>query len=179
MNLGNIALAFALAAVSSIGCAADAGEDADIAEGAASRKKLDNIGAPTDTKIVLSIGDWHDNVLSPTEGWHAYHYTPEKTGYVRIVMRAKPGDATMWSYLRIEHEDPTGQKPWLHNTAAVGNRTNNECEVIMMMIGGEKYDVITTSQFNLTEAPNAKVHKSNGDYTVGVLPIDSTMKIPE
>ena len=50
----------------------------------------------------------------------------------RIV--ALHGGTSMWSYLRIEHVDPTGAKPWLHNTAGVGNTRTNLCEIIMKMV---------------------------------------------
>lgn len=141
-------------------------------------QRLDNIGAPTDTKINLAVGRWHDNVLTPREGWHAYHFNPPETGYYRVVMKADVGHDTMWSYLRIEQEDPEGKKPWLHNTASVGNTRTNLCEIIMKMEAGFQYDVITTSQHNLVNT-NKTRHVSDGKYTVAVLPVDSTMQIPE
>ena len=163
-----LALALTLS-VAAAGCGAaeeDAVSDDDIA-------RLDNIERPTDTGITLAIGRWHDNVLKPTEGWHAYHYTPTTDGYVRFVMKAPVGHPKIWSYLRIEHEDPTGAKPWLHNTA----RTNL-CEITMKLRAGQKYTVVTTSQNNLTNTSKTK-HISDGPYTVGVMPVDATLTIPE
>ncbi len=175
MNARSLLLAIALTA-STFGCAQQTDEEQDSSEDAVVR--LDNIGAPTDTKVTLAMGRWHDNILKPTEGWHSYHFTAAETGYVRFVMKAEIGHANMWSYLRIEHKDPTGEKPWLHNTAGVGNTRTNLCEIIMKLEAGAKYDVITTSQFNLTNTTPGR-HKSDGKYTVAILPIDSTLQIPE
>jgi hypothetical protein len=176
MNAKMIFLAAALSAIT-FGCTATRAEDdADSSEDAVVR--LDGIGNPTDTKVTLVSGRWHDNVLTPREGWHAYHFRPTQSGYVRFVMKAEIGHANMWSYLRIELEDPTHEKPWLHNTAAVGNTRTNLCEIIMKVEAGQLYDVITTSQHNLTNLTPGR-HKSDGKYTVAVLPIDSTIQIPE
>lgn len=172
-----LAAALGLSTIGSFGCATEQGEeDIDNSEDAVGA--LDNIGAPTDTRITLAPGRWHDNVLTPREGWHAYHFTPTQTGYVRFVMKAAVGHPNMWSYLRIEHEDPTRAKPWLHNTAGVGNTRTNLCEIIMKVTAGERYDVITTSQHNLTNTIRGR-HLSDGPYTVAVLPMDSTIAIPE
>jgi hypothetical protein len=170
------ALVAALGAGSS-GCVVEQGdEDLESSEEASSR--LDSISNPTDTRINLALGRWHDNVLAPREGWHAYHFDPTTSGYVRFVMKADVGHANMWSYLRIEHKDPTRQKPWLHNTASVGNTRTNLCEIIMKVEAGQSYKVITTSQHNLTNT-NRSRHLSDGKYTVAVLPLDSTLTIPE
>jgi hypothetical protein len=48
----------------------------------------------------------------------------------------------------------------------------------MKLEAGAKYDIITTSQFNLTNLTPGR-HKSDGKYTVGIMPIDSTIRIPE
>jgi hypothetical protein len=175
MNARILFLAAVLGA-SSFGCAVDQGEEADSSKDAVSG--LDSIGNPTDTHVDLVSGRWHDNVLTPREGWHAYHFAATETGYMRFVMKAEIGHPNMWSYLRIEHEDPTRQKPWLHNTAGVGNTRTNLCEIIMKVQAGEHYDVITTSQHNLVNK-NTAHHVSDGRYTVAVLPLDSTLKIPE
>lgn len=176
MNTKILLLVAALSATA-FGCAADSVEaDADSSQDAVAA--LDNIGNPTDTKINLALGRWHDNVLTPREGWHSYHFAPTETGYVRFVMKAEIGHPNMWSYLRIEHEDPTGAKPWLHNTAGVGNTRTNLCEIIMKVEAGQRYDVITTSQHNLLKTSSNR-HQSDGKYTVAVLPIDSTLQIPE
>jgi hypothetical protein len=172
-----LAAALSISSIGSFGCAADQAED-DVDNSEDAVAALDNIGAPTDTKVTLVAGRWHDNVLTPREGWHAYHFMPTESGYVRFVMKAEIGHANMWSYLRIELEDPAKVKPWLHNTAAVGNTRTNLCEIIMKVEAGQKYDVITTSQFNLTNLTPGR-HKSDGKYTVAVLPIDSTIQIPE
>ena len=175
MKLHKLAMVAALVACS-LGCSEQVEEDAESADDAVTR--LDAIDRPTDTHVTLQPGRWHDNVLTPTEGWHAYHFTPTESGYVRFVMKAEIGHANMWSYLRIEHDDPTGAKPWLHNTAGVGNTRTNLCEIIMKVEAGEKYDVITTSQHNLTNT-NKTRHLSDGTYTVAVLPLDSTLSVPE
>ncbi len=175
MNARILLLAAALI-TSSFGCAQQTDEDQEGSADAVTR--LDSIGAPTDTNVTLAMGRWHDNVLTPKEGWHSYHFTATETGYVRIVMKAEIGHPNMWSYLRIEHKDPTGEKPWLHNTAGVGNTRTNLCEIIMKLEAGAKYDIITTSQFNLTNLTPGR-HKSDGKYTVGIMPIDSTIRIPE
>lgn len=169
----------ALVAFSSLGfgCVAETeGDDPDSTADEVST--LDNIAAPTDTKVDLVLGRWHDNVLRPNEGWHKYGFTAREDGYVRFQMKADIGDPTMWSYLRIEHDDPTGKKPWLHNTAGVGNTRTNLCEIILQVQAGERYDVITTSQKNLTNT-NTRRHISDGPYTVAVLPLDSTLSVPE
>ncbi|MBS2011970.1 MAG: hypothetical protein JST00_03720 [Deltaproteobacteria bacterium] len=164
-------------ATASLACASPTEEEeAGQTEDAVTR--LDSIDRPTDTGITLLAGRWHDNVLKPTEGWHAYHFTATETGYVRFVMKAPVGHAKMWSYLRIEHEDPSGAKPWLHNTAGVGNTRTNLCEIIMKVQAGAKYTVVTTSQHNLTN-PNSRRHISDGPYTVAVLPLDATLRVPE
>ena len=177
MKLHALLLLGTIAVTGSFGCGATTTEDdAEASEDAVTR--LDNIGNPTDTRIDLAMGRWHDNVLTPREGWHAYHFKPTQSGYVRFVMKAEPGHRTMWSYLRIEQEDPTRAKPWLHNTASVGNTRTNLCEIIMKVEAGFQYDVITTSQHNLVNT-NTTRHISDGPYTVAVLPVDSTMTIPE
>ncbi len=159
-------------------CAAPAGEE-DVDDGEdAITARLDNIGRPTDTGVTLAPGRWHDNVLAPTEGWHAYHFAAKETGYVRFVMKGPVDHPKIWSYLRIEHEDPTGKKPWLHNTASVGNTRTNLCEVILEVEAGATYKVITTSQHNLTN-PSTRRHVSDGPYTVAVLPLDSMLTVPE
>jgi|GEM_PF-2961986 len=176
MNARIFFLALAMTA-STFGCGAETSEDeADSTEDAVGG--LDSISNPTDTKVNLALGRWHDNVLTPREGWHAYHFAPAQTGYVRFVMKADIGHANMWSYLRIEQEDPARQKPWLHNTAAVGNTRTNLCEIIMKVEAGQTYDVITTSQHNLTNTRRGR-HLSDGKYTVAVLPLDSTLAVPE
>jgi hypothetical protein len=142
--------------------------------------RLDAIDRPTDTRITLLSGRWHDNVLKPTEGWHAYHYNATEDGYVRVVMKAPVGHDKIWSYIRVEHVDPTGAKPWLHNTAGVGNTRTNLCEIIMKVKAGQKYKIITTSQHNLkATATSSKRHVSDGPYTIGVLPMDATLSVPE
>jgi hypothetical protein len=168
-----LALLFTTAAV---GCAGETDDTADTSEDAVT--SLDNIDRPTDTRVTLLSGRWHDNVLKPTEGWHAYHFNATEDGYVRFVMKSPVGHAKMWSYLRIEHEDPTAAKPWLHNTAGVGNTRTNLCEIMLKVKAGEKYTVVTTSQHNLTNT-NKRAHISDGPYTVAVLPMDSTLSVPE
>jgi hypothetical protein len=171
-------LALLLAIGTSFGCATETTEDdSDESEGAV-RGGLDNIAAPTDTKVTLSMGRWHDNVLKPTEGWHSYMFTATANGYVRFVMKSPVGHPKIWSYVRVEHMDPTGAKPWLHNTAGVGNTRTNLCEIILKVEAGAKYKVITTSQHNLTNT-NTTRHISDGPYTVAVLPLDSTLTVPE
>lgn len=172
------ALLLLCALLSTFGCGVGTPEEEDAESSEDEVRGLDNIGAPTDTKVTLAVGRWHDNVLTPREGWHAYHFHPQTTGYYRVVMKAPVGDPTMWSYLRIEQEDPAKQKPWLHNTAGVGNTRTNLCEIIMKMEAGFQYDVITTSQHNLVNTSKTR-HVSDGRYTVAVLPVDSTMAIPE
>lgn len=169
-----LALTLSVTGAGTSGCASeDAVSEDDIT-------KLDNIGAPTDTRITLAIGRWHDNVLKPKEGWHAYHFTATEDGYVRFVMKGPTNAAKVWSYLRIEHVDPTGAKPWLHNTAGVGNTRTNLCEITMKLQKGEKYKVIATSQHNLKEtATSSTIHVSDGPYTIGVMPVDATLTIPE
>lgn len=178
MNTKALILLCTLALASTLGCGTSTEEEDDAASSEDEVRGLDNIGAPTDTRVTLAVGRWHDNVLTPREGWHAYHFHPQTTGYYRIVMKGAVGDATIWSYLRIEQEDPEKKKPWLHNTASVGNTRTNLCEIIMKMEAGFQYDVITTSQHNLVN-PNKTRHVSDGRYTVAVLPVDSTMQIPE
>lgn len=149
-------------------------------EAAASAKRLDHIGAPTETNVDLKLNVWATKELHPTEGWHVYHFTPARTGYYRIQMKAPVENVgSVWSYLRVEHDDPSGAKPWLHNTAGVGNTRTNLCELVMRLEEGAKYDIIATSQHNLHEPPNAKVHPSDGEYHVAVLDVDSTLTIPE
>lgn len=175
MKLDKLTLAAVLVGLS-LGCSQQVDEDAEEDVDAVTR--LDSIDRPTDTRVTLQPGRWHDNVLTPTEGWHAYHFTPTESGYVRFVMKAEVGHPNMWSYLRIEHDDPTGAKPWLHNTAGVGNTRTNLCEIIMKVEAGAKYDIITTSQHNLNNT-NKNRHLSDGTYTVAVLPLDSTLSVPE
>ncbi len=170
-------LALLIAIGSGFGCTADSTEDADESEDAV-RGGLDSIGNPTDTRVTLALGRWHDNVLKPQEGWHSYSFNATESGYVRIVMKAPVGHATMWSYLRIEHLDPTGAKPWLHNSAGVANTRTNLCEIILKVEAGARYRVITTSQHNLAK-PSTTRHVSDGPYTVAVLPLDSTLRVPE
>jgi hypothetical protein len=159
-----------LAAVLLAGCVAGEGEDAESSEDAVNGRK-DSLDRPTDTRIDLAPGLWHDNVLTPTEGWHVYHFTPSETGYYAVQMKSPPGHANMWSYLRIEEEDPTKEKPWISNTAGVGNTRTNLCEMIMTLERGKKYDVFVTSQHNLAVTDPKKPHRSDGPYTIGVLPV--------
>ncbi len=167
----------ALVLAGSFGCASSELDDVDAA-GNAVRTSVDAIDRPTPVRdaagktLRLELGLWHKNVLTPTVGWHSYHFVAEKTGYVSFMMKAAEGDRTVWSYLRIEEEDPTGVKPWVHNTASVGSNVTNLCEIILHVEEGKLYEVITTSQHNLTPRAAGTNHPSNGEYTVAVLPMD-------
>jgi hypothetical protein len=159
--------------------ACEGSDDASLesTEGAATAR-LDSLANPTDTKVTLALGQRHGSQLRPDQGWHAFHFRPTKTEYVRFVMEAEPGHPTIWSYLRIEQEDPAGKKPWLHNTAGVANTRTNTCEITMKVEAGFQYDVIATSQMNLVNKDTTR-HVSNGGYRVAVLPLDPGQVIPE
>jgi hypothetical protein len=164
-----LAFALTLTAAATTHCSADtASPEENLTEDDLTR--LDN--------ITLQLGEKRGGVLRPTEGWHAYKFLPKADGYVRFIMQSPVGHATMWSYLRIEHEDPAGKKPWLHNTAGVGNVKSNTCEITMKVRAGERYSVITTSQNNLKD-PKATRHVSDGPYSVSVMPVAADSVIPE
>jgi hypothetical protein len=138
-------------------------------EGFASQEgelRQDSLSNPTDTGIDLKPGLWHDNVFVPGEGWHLYHFTPEKSGWVTFQMQAPPGHDNLWSYLRIVDPDHNNEV-W----ASVGNRRTNLCEVIVHVDAGHTYDVIVTSQENSLLAPGA-TQETDGPYTVAVSPLN-------
>jgi hypothetical protein len=148
-------------------CAETGEEDVDSAEGAASFKQ-DSLDKPTDTKVVLEPGLWHDNKLVPGEGWHVYHFTAKDDGFVTFQMQAPANHPNLWSYIRVV--DPTNNKQiW----AGVGNKKTNLCEIIVPTIKGTYYDVIVTSQENSLLVNGAR-QKSDGPYTVAVSPVDVT-----
>lgn len=158
---------FALVLTALAACANATDEDVAGAEDAV-RVRQDSLDKPTDTKVNLEPGLWHDNKLVPGEGWHVYHFTSKKTGFVTFQMQAPAGHPNLWSYLRIV--DPANNKQiW----ASVGNKKTNLCEVIVPTVEGTYYDVIVTSQENsLIESGAAQ--KSDGPYTVAVSPVDVT-----
>lgn len=159
--------AFALALSFLVACTATADEDVDATEDAVTAKQ-DSLDKPTDTKVVLEPGLWHDNKLVPGEGWHVYHFTAKKTGFVAFQMQAPPGHPNLWSYIRVVN--PSNNKEiW----AGVGNKITNLCEIIVPATEGTYYDVIITSQEN-SLIENGARQKSDGPYTVAVSPVDIT-----
>jgi len=125
----------------------------------------DAIDRPTDTHITLIAGLWHDDDLSPGTGWHLYHFTPETDGPVAFQMRAAPDNRDLWSYLRIVDTSAHDQG-W----AGVGDRKTNLCEVIVDVVRGHHYDIITTSQQSAVLA-RGKRQTARGRYTVAALPV--------
>jgi len=125
----------------------------------------DAIDNPTDTQLTLVAGLWHDDDLTPATGWHVYHFTPEADGPIAFQMRAAPGNRDLWSYLRIVDRSAHDQG-W----AGVGDRKTNLCEVIVEVVRGHHYDVITTSQQSAV-LPRGKRQTARGRYTVAALPV--------
>lgn len=126
----------------------------------------DSLNKPTDTGVDLAPGLWHDNELVPGEGWHLYHFVAEEAGWVTFQMQAPANHPNLWSYLRIVDPE-NNNEVW----ASVGNKRTNLCEVIVNADAGREYDVIVTSQEN-SLLINGEKQKTDGPYTVAVLPLD-------
>lgn len=160
LSVALVALALATCSLSCVAPDGDEGygsEESDFTD--------DSLGNPTDTHVDLELGLWHDNVLVPGEGWHLYHFTPEKSGWVTFQMQAPPQHPDLWSYLRIV--DPANNKEvW----ASVANKRTNLCEVIVYVDAGHEYDVIVTSQENSMLKPGQR-QVTDGPYTVAVSPV--------
>jgi hypothetical protein len=125
----------------------------------------DSIDHLTDTHVDLVAGLWHDDDLVPGVGWHLYHFTPDTDGPIAFQMRAEPDNRGLWSYLRIVDTSAHDQG-W----AGVANRKTNLCEVIVEVVHGHHYDVITTSQQSAVLTRHQK-QTSRGRYTVAALPL--------
>jgi hypothetical protein len=125
----------------------------------------DAIDNPTDTQITLVVGLWHDDDLAPGTGWHLYHFTPDADGPIAFQMRAAPDNRGLWSYLRIVDTSAHDQG-W----AGVADRKTNLCEVIVEVVRGHHYDVITTSQQSAV-LPRGQRQTARGRYTVAALPV--------
>lgn len=150
-------------------CGSSSGdEDVGVGEGAASRK--DSIESPTDTKVTLQPGLWHDDTLSVAEGWHLYHFTPQADGLVAFQMKADPALATgkLWTYLRIV-DTANNNEVW----AAVADRKTNLTDVIVQVKAGKSYQVVATSQNNSTANDLGKSNQSEGAYTVSAMPLSA------
>ena len=148
------------------GCGVDTEEDEGDSSEDAVRTDQDSLDKPTDTKVNLEPGLWHDNKLVPGEGWHVYHFTAQADGFVAFQMQAPPGHPNLWSYLRIVDKANNSQI-W----AGVGNKKTNMCEVIVNAEAGKAYDVIVTSQENSLLVGNQR-QQTDGPYTVAVSPVD-------
>ncbi|MBX3231034.1 MAG: hypothetical protein KIT84_36855 [Labilithrix sp.] len=142
--------------------------DEDVAGTEEAVRGQDSLDRPTDTKVDLEPGLWHDNKLVPGEGWHVYHFTAKEDGIVTFQMQAPAGHPNLWSYLRIVNPS-NNNEIW----ASVGNKRTNLCEVIVPVTKGTYYDVIVTSQENSLLVNGAR-QKTDGPYTVAVSPVDVT-----
>ena len=131
----------------------------------ARHRRDDAIDRPTDTRVTLVPGLWHDDAIAPGSGWHLYHFTADADGPVAFQMRAEVRGA-LWSYLRIV-DAANHEQSW----AGVANRRTNVCEVIVEVERGHAYDVIATSQQNAVLARDA-AQTVRGAYTIAALPID-------
>ena len=125
----------------------------------------DAIDRPTDTHVALVAGLWHDDDLVPGTGWHLYHFTPDTDGPIAFQMRAAPDNRGLWSYLRIV-DTSAHDEGW----AGVADRKTNLCEVIVEVVRGHRYDVITTAQQSAVLA-RGKPQTARGRYTVAALPL--------
>ena len=125
----------------------------------------DAIDHPTDTHITLVAGLWHDDDLVPGTGWNLYHFTPDADGPIAFQMRAAPDNWSLWAYLRIVDTSAHNQG-W----AGVADRKTNLCEVIVDVVRGHHYDVITTSQQS-SALLRGKPQTARGRYTVAALPV--------
>lgn len=148
------------------GCGVDTEDDDGDSTEDAVRRDQDSLDRPTDTKIDLEPGLWHDNKLVPGEGWHVYHFTARTEGYVAFQMQAPPGHPNLWSYIRLVDKENNNQI-W----AGVGNKKTNLCDIIVYAEAGKKYDVIVTSQENSLLVGNQRQY-TDGPYTIAVSPVD-------
>ncbi len=152
-------------------CAGCGGEDFGSHEADATAAQ-DSLNNPTNTGVELIEGLWHDNELVPGEGWHLYHFRPETSGWVSFQMQAPVDHPNLWSYLRIVDPEHNNEV-W----AGVANKRTNLCEVILHADAGHDYDVIVTSQEN-SLLINGETQKTDGPYTVAVLPVDVAFEAP-
>jgi hypothetical protein len=158
-----MSLFIASAALSS-GCAVESEGD----ETSDDIRSQDSLDKPTDTRVTLEPGLWHDNKLVPGEGWHLYHFKGKQDGFMAFEMKAPPNHPNLWSYIRVV--DKTNQKEiW----AGVGNKRTNHCEIIVPVENAHEYDVIITSQENSLLAAGQR-QQTNGPYTVAVSPVAVT-----
>lgn len=167
MNALRITLLALALTTSAFACVGPAEEDAADSEGAASGPKQDSLDKPTDTKIELKAGLWHDNKLVPGEGWHVYHFNAEQDGLVAFEMQAPKNHPNLWSYIRVV-EATANNEIW----AGVGNKITNRCQIIVPAEKGKHYQVIITSQENSLLAAGER-QKSDGPYSVAVSPVDA------
>lgn len=164
-----ILTAFALS-VCLAACAAETDDDV-AADEAAATSRNDSISNPTDTKVTLSPGLWHDDNITVAQGWRMYHFTPAESGLVAFQMRADPSLArgNLWTYLRIV--DPArNNEVW----AAVADRETNLTDVLVEVEAGRKYQVIATTQNNSTANDLNKPNVSVGAYTVAAIPVTAS-----
>jgi hypothetical protein len=165
-------LIVALALTTGIFACGVAGEDDTDATEDQVRTDQDSLDKPTDTRVELEPGLWHDNKLVPGEGWHVYHFTAKTTGFVTFQMQAPAGHPNLWSYIRVVR--PSNNKEiW----AGVGNKRTNLCEIIVPTEKDVYYDVIVTSQENSLLVSGER-QKTDGPYTVAVSPVDVTFPSP-